>query len=481
MEMHMTNRIVSVGRSLTRAGVIAFAAMAAACSTEKLLEADDPDLVKPADINSPAGAEAVRIGAIHRWRFTTGADNANGNESTWLFGGLLTDEWGTASTFVQNDEVDKRAIGFSNSTVTFAFRKLHRVRTAVNQAIPLMAEFRPTEATQIAELLFARAFAEMQLASDFCSGIPFSDAATDDGTILYGDPISTDSAFRLAIATADSGMSLITTTDTQALNILNGMRIIKARALLGLDRKAEAGALAALVPANHIYNHTFSTTTGSSVIWGQPFSGSRYVVGDSVDGNDRSIRVFNSIPFFTLKDPRVPSFYTITTSGGRPDTAKSQDGTTLSRRLGTASNAPMYNQFTQVAVTRALDARLIEAEAQLAAGNPAWLTTLNALRASAQTIGTITTPVMTALADPGTPAARVDLLFREKAMWTYTRGYRLGDMRRLIRYYGRAADTVFPVGNHYRGGTYGTDINLPVPQAEQNNPKYSGGCSTTTP
>jgi hypothetical protein len=461
---------------------------AGACSTDSLLEVTDPDIVKPEDVQSPAGADAVRIGAIHRWRLTTGADNTNGNESTWLFGGLLTDEWGTASTFVQNDEVDKRAIGFDNSTVTFAFRKLHRVRTAVNQAIPLMAQFRPTETRQIAELLFARAFAEMQLASDFCSGIPFSDAATDDGAIVYGNAITTDSAFRLAIATADSGLAIIGTpaaSDTAGLNVLNGLRIIKARALLGLDRKTEAGALAALVPANHIYNHTFSSTTGQSAIWGQPFGGSRYLVGDSLEGNDRSIRVLNAIPFFTLRDPRVPSFYTL--SGTRPDTAKSQDGQTYSRRLGTSSTNPVYNQFTAVAVTRALDARLIEAEVQLAADNPQWLTTLNALRAAPQSIGAITTPVMTPLTDPGVvagpnpDAAREDLLFREKAFWTFTRGHRLGDMRRLIRYYGRQANTVFPEGVHYRGGTYGTDINLPVPQAEQNNPNYSGGCSTTTP
>jgi hypothetical protein len=290
--------------------------------------------------------------------------------------------------------------------------------------------------------------------------------------------VSTDSAFGLAIATADSGIALVTgATDSASLNVLNGLRIVKARALLGLDRKAEAGALAAQVPANHGYNHTFSTATGSNAIWGQPFSGSRYLVGDSVDGNDRSIRVFNAIPFFTLKDPRVPSFYTVTSG----DTARSQDGQMFSRRLGTSANAPVYNQFTAVAVTRAIDARLIQAEAQLAAGDPNWITTLNALRAAPQSIGTITTPVMAPLVDPVLPDARVDLLFREKAMWTFTRGHRLGDMRRLIRFYGRAANTVFPEGVHYRGGTFGTDINLPVPQAEQNNPNYTGGCSTTAP
>ena len=447
------------------------------CSTEELLKADDPDIVKPEDVNSAAGADAVRLGAIQRWRLTTGADNTNGQESTWLFGGLLTDEWGTGSTFVENDEVDKRAIGSSNGTVTFAFRKLNRVRTAVNQALPLMAQYRPTETTNIAELLFARAFAEMQLASDFCNGIPFSDAATSDGTIVYGDPLTVDSVFKRAITTADSGITIIGTpaaADTQAQNILNGLRIVKARALLGLNQIAAAGATVAPVPTNHVYNHTFSASVGSNAIWGQPFSGGRYLVGDSVDGNARNIRVFNAIPFFSSGDQRTTSFYTVNTSGAKPDTAKSQDGITLVRKLGRSTTQPVYNQFTSVTVTSGFDARLIEAEAALAAGNPNWLTILNTLRATPYTIGTITTTTMPPLADPGTLAAQQDLLFREKAFWTFTRGQRLGDMRRLIRYYGRAANTVFPEGVHYRGGTYGSDVNLPVPQEEQNNPKWKG-------
>jgi hypothetical protein len=79
---------------------------------------------------------------------------------------------------------------------------------------------------------------------------------------------------------------------------------------------------------------------------------------------------------------------------------------------------------------------------------------------------------MTPLVDPGTPAARLTLQFREKAFWTFGRGERLGDLRRLIRQYGRAQDQVFPVGTFHKGGTYGTDVNLPVPQAEQNNSQF---------
>jgi hypothetical protein len=66
-------------------------------------------------------------------------------------------------------------------------------------------------------------------------------------------------------------------------------------------------------------------------------------------------------------------------------------------------------------------------------------------------------------------------------MWTFTRGHRLGDLRRLVRFYGRNVNDVYPRGVHYRGGNYGTDVNLPVPQQEQNNPNYTGGCSTSTP
>jgi hypothetical protein len=56
----------------------------------------------------------------------------------------------------------------------------------------------------------------------------------------------------------------------------------------------------------------------------------------------------------------------------------------------------------------------------------------------------------------------------------------LGDLRRLIRVYGRDAETVFPTGDYLRGGvvvgTYGPDVNLPIPIEEQNNPDAQNGC-----
>jgi hypothetical protein len=74
-----------------------------------------------------------------------------------------------------------------------------------------------------------------------------------------------------------------------------------------------------------------------------------------------------------------------------------------------------------------------------------------------------------------TAAGQVDQLFHERAYWMYLTSHRLGDLRRLIRQYGRDVNTVFPNGLYFKGGTYGTDVNVPVPQQEQNNPNYTPG------
>ena len=53
---------------------------------------------------------------------------------------------------------------------------------------------------------------------------------------------------------------------------------------------------------------------------------------------------------------------------------------------------------------------------------------------------------------PTTKDAAINLFFREKAFWQFGRGYRLGDMRRLIRVYGRTQDNVFPNGAFFKNG-----------------------------
>jgi hypothetical protein len=81
------------------------------------------------------------------------------------------------------------------------------------------------------------------------------------------------------------------------------------------------------------------------------------------------------------------------------------------------------------------------------------------------------------LVDPVNADARIDLVFRERAFWLFLTGHRLGDMRRLVRQYGRNRDNVFPVGTYRAGplGNYGNDVNVPAPASEiLSNPKFSG-------
>lgn len=77
------------------------------------------------------------------------------------------------------------------------------------------------------------------------------------------------------------------------------------------------------------------------------------------------------------------------------------------------------------------------------------------------------------MTDPGTADERVNLLFRERAFWTFGTGHRHGDLGRLIRQYNRSANSVFPTGNWFNGGPYGSDINFPIPFEETNNPNFT--------
>ena len=122
-----------------------------------------------------------------------------------------------------------------------------------------------------------------------------------------------------------------------------------------------------------------------------------------------------------------------------------------------------------------VEARLIEAEASLQAGDPVTaLATLNSLRSNAALLALrgYAAGSLPPLTLQPTTAAQQDQLFKERAYWMYLTSHRLGDLRRLIRQYGRPVNAVFPNGPYFKGGLYGTDVNVPVPFQEQNNPEY---------
>ena len=124
---------------------------------------------------------------------------------------------------------------------------------------------------------------------------------------------------------------------------------------------------------------------------------------------------------------------------------------------------------TSIRLASGTEARLIEAEGALQAGeSAAALTILNALRSGAS---------LPALSFAGQSAAQQRaLLFRERGFWLYAESQRLGDFRRLLRApYNLSYAQVFPTGAYFKQGRqYSEQPSLPIPNEEENNPNFNG-------
>lgn len=232
---------------------------------------------------------------------------------------------------------------------------------------------------------------------------------------------------------------------------------------MNLGRFADAAAAVAGVPTTYQWRVTFSLNAGNNNLWSLNTSAKRFTVGDSFDTGGL---IANALPFASARDPRVP---VTGTSGGSSPAGKGFDTSTNFVWQG------LWGRTDPAPVVSGLDARLIEAEVKLKLNNDiaGMMFSLNALRAAPQNLGAISSPVMPALPTPASADAATRLLFREKAFWTFGRGQRLPDLRRLVRQYGYTQDQVFPTGQFFKGGVYASDVNLPVTVDEQNNPEFT--------
>jgi len=450
----------------TIAGLLAGAVLLAGCDVkQELLAPQQPGVLGPGDIAAAGapGAEALRVGAEGGLQQMVGGGTVN-TENLWMMSDLLTDVWKSGDTFLERNETDQRAIQTSNGVWSSVYIMAHRARGYARDAAAALATSIPNQPGEQAEMWFIMGFAEMNLAQDFCNGVPFS--ITQGGLPQYQAGITNKDAFNLAITHFDSALTLAAGTDSVAPRVKTATLIAKAQALVDLGQFAAAAALVptSAVPTTYQYATTYSQPTTSNEIWtlNASQSSARYVVGDSFDLKGR---INNALPFASAKDPRVPI------SGGASDklsTPAIDKATPWVGAFWTARTQPIL-------VVSGLDARLIEAEAKLNAADYAgMMTILNALRTAPVNIGPITPAAMAALPVPATKDAAVSVFFREKAFWQFGRGQRLGDLRRLVRQYGRSADQVFPTGTFHKGGTYSADMNAPIPDSEKSNPLFTG-------
>ena len=457
-------RFPFVTRRFIRPASAAFLAVgvAAGCTTDTL-EITDPDVLNVEDYATTAGATPLRLGVIQDFQ-NVFSGNAS-LENMIVVTGNVSDEMYSTDTFDDRLFPNQRAMNDNLPAMDGFYRNLHRARSGATRTINVLRRVAPTPVQNIGEMYNVRGFVETFFAEAYCSGVPFSE---EDGTTTeFGQPQTTAQIYTRALASFDSALASAG-TDTRVQNIA---RIGRARVLLNQGRFDDAAAAVAAVPTSFAWVTAHSTGSGrqENGVWNAlTVPNSRYaIVLPDAQGRGEGL---NGIAFLTTPaDPRIPWV---------PSTRTGFNGS--SRNLPTQLK---YDRTTGAVVANGIEARLIELEARVRRDNQAdrdaVFAGLNNLRATA------ITPAMAPLpgSAPTTQAAAVSLLFEERAKWLYLTGHRLGDLRRLVRQYGRPANTVFPTGNLPAplAGVYGNDVNLPIPFDERNNPKATAGCLDRNP
>lgn len=463
----MTRRAWFRAPRRTAALIVSLAALGlSACDRERLLSVETPDQIRPEDAASPNGALAVRAGALRDFaQFFGGTTNVGVN----IYVGLLSDELINARPGA--DHIDQRA--FNETTFpAAAWNKFSDSYTQTVRAIRSLKQYSPEGADRNRNVgqLHALQGITLNIGGElFCNGVPL--ASVNDEAPEAATLVTTTQLYQRAIVQADSALASLGTAATdQPFRYL--ARLAKARAQLNLAQFEAAattvgaggdGAGSVAVPTNWQYQVEFSQTTLVNTIFDWMVNTGNFGPSDQ-EG-------VNGLNFRTANDPRV---VVSTTS------RLGQDGSTLVFTVQGYANGA-----APTTLVSGVTARLIEAEAALQRGDTqTWLAKLNEPRANAavRTLRNISAAaeVLPPLVDPGTQEARVSLHFRERAFWQYLTATRVGDLRRLQRQYGRAANAVWPTGAYFKGGTYGSDVTLTPSFAERNNTAYTG-CTDRNP
>ncbi|HEV8124093.1 MAG TPA: hypothetical protein VGP80_07630 [Gemmatimonadales bacterium] len=435
---------------LSRPRFLAAATAVALVTACGLLDTQQPDIVDPGNLDNPDGAIAKAKGARSQFSLAKDGDgdlDEGVTEGEILLSGLMADEFVLSTTPPTEQEVDQLRVSTLNSSLSAIFLYLHRARAAAEDAGESLRKFGvdPDTDPLIPEMQNLAGFTYVYFAEDYCSGVPVSKVHGD--SLIFGNPETTTQLLNRAIAQFDSAIAHPAVTG----ELTDLAAVGKGRALLDLGQFAAAAAAVGSVPSDFVFlsEHNDSPASLRNAIFGYT-DGFLWSIPDAEGGN--------GLAYLSANDPRVPY---------RDEGTTGLDNTTPQFTL-----LKFPDPQADVPVADGIEARLIEAEAQLQAGSTSGMRTiLNNLRALVS---------LSPLPVPATTTEAEDMLFSERAFWLFSTGHRLGDMRRLIRQYGRAADTVFPVGAYLKGGVYGTDVNLPIPVEELNNPN-SQGCLDRNP
>lgn len=464
----MKNRIEMGRRRLFLAAALLAGTALPACNTEDLLKVEDPAFASPESLDNSTGLNTLYAGALGDFQI---AYSGSGGDAFLSVSSLFTDEFKSSDTFTTRTATDQRTLfpAVQGNQSDGAYNRLQYARRSAAETSAKLADKSLTGKAdpRYVQTKSLEGFAIVALSEGFCGAIPFG-STIDGAPGEPGIPLTTSQLSQEAVKRFDDALGGIATS--------NLAKVGKARALLNDGKFAEAAAALNGVPTTFIYfiEHSANSARQNNPIFSLMENG-RYSIADR-EG-------INGLPYLSAKDPRLPYV---------------QDPNNGFDKTITLFKDKRYPSFgADVVLADGIEARLIEAEAALKAGDATtWLLRLNDLRTQVRALMTARyesyttfvpstnnpTSTLLPLTDPLNAAARIDLMFQERAFWLYDTGHRLGDLRRLIRQYGRAQSAVFPSGAYFKGGTYGTDVNFPVSFNETQNPNFTlSQCDTKQP
>ncbi|MDB4884938.1 MAG: RagB/SusD protein, partial [Gemmatimonadetes bacterium] len=393
-----------------------------------------------------------------------------------------------------------------------AFSRLQQARFNARRAFAAYNTFQTaatasTDSISRGQLRTIEGYVYVTLSEGWCGSVPFS-------RVPETGPISpTDIKEGPGLSTAQMNDTAVTRFNEALLqDPSNRLALIgKARALLNNGNFNAARAAVQGIPTNYVFllQHSTNTSNENNPMASLMQNG-RYGVANLEGAQTATGTASRSdvgttattgisaegLPFRGARDVRVPY------------ERKPTNGLCFSSSYTCYINDNYPILDADVPLASGVEARLIEAEAALQAGDAAtMMTRLNDLRAQATALAAALYPNrqlvegvsktnnipngLAPLADPADPLtsaaaqfeARRALLFRERAFWLFNTGHRQGDLRRLARApYNFATNVLFPSGPFFRGGAYGNDVAYSVPFNETNNTQFNpANCDTTKP
>ena len=421
--------------------------LVAACSEITSLEQSNPGSILARDVYAPANARLLVNGAIgdfecafHRYVVAQGV---LGDELVNAFGSVNNFDY-ERRTMTPGHVYGTTSCRSTSAQIPGVYTSLSVARGTTDTIFARLSEWTDAEMpTGVNRAVLMGRSAAYAGYSILILGEAMCSAAINLGPELSKTQLWDEAKLRFDAAIAAVGAA----TDTASLNVLNMARVGRARTLLNLGQVAAAGADAALVTAGFVQN-AIANTSGTIPQQNQVFLHTRLNNYSSVDPS------FVGLTFGGVPDPRVVVNVT---------TTKGSDGQTFIRQV-----MKYANQGAPIPIARYNEARLILAEAHVAAGNlQGAIDIINALHTAAG---------LPAYNGAGQTAAQVKAqVIEERRRELFMEGQRLGDMNRYVLPRLPADGSPFPNGGTYASqacigaNAAGYPFGFPLPDVERNN------------